>query len=117
MTAFSFFFETPRKSNPFIVGFSGFKIDHVIFSQNQMGKWDISSFSNIKKWDISEKHVTCFSKEPRMEFIDFWAFRGKMQMQSHDKILPRMLFGAFSGIVFHIFPYFIFLANVLSHNV
>ena len=98
---------------------SRFKIDHVTFSLKcplfcvrkpwnasfshpilKIGKWDISRFSNIKKWDIlGKKHVTWFlnNKEPKMKFINFGAFWEKIQMPSHDKILLHMLFGAFHG--------------------
>lgn len=66
--------------------------------QNQMGKWDLSKFSNIEKWGISRmNHVIDFKsgKGPKMNLFDFWASQRKKQMTSHDKILLRVLFGAF----------------------
>ena len=51
----------------------------------------------LRNWGISEKHVINFKteKEPKMKFFDLGAFQNKMQMQSHDKIIFHVLFGAF----------------------
>ena len=70
--------------------------------QNQIGKWGISKFSNIRKWDISKfEHVINFEteKEPKMKFIDFGAFQNFRRILSHDKFIIHMLFG-----VFHVTP-------------
>ena len=94
-----------------------FKIDHVHFFRNaplfyvhffkcpifpiwfwKWEKWGISKFSNIRKRGISKfSHVINFKtqKEPKMKFIDFWAFQNFVQLLSHDKIIFHMLFGAF----------------------
>ena len=62
-------------------------------------KMGISKIPNWK-WGISrKKHVT--KKSPKIQSIDFGAFRRKMLMPSHvwshDQILVRVHFGAFHG--------------------
>ena len=52
----------------------------------------------MRKWGISNNwHVINFKteKKPKIKFFDFGAFQINGQMESHDKIIFHMLFGAF----------------------
>ena len=74
------------------------EMPHFSHFQNQMGKWGISRFSNIKKvGHFEKKHVIDLKtrKEPKINMFDFGAFQGKLHMLSRAKYLLQRLFGAF----------------------
>ena len=71
---------------------------HLILKMGKMGHF-LLIFKHKKLGHFEEKHVTRFwyKEGPEMKSIGFGAFRRRMQLPSHDKILLHMLFGTFHG--------------------
>ena len=66
------------------------------FSESDRKMRHFENFKHKKVGHLKKKHVMNFKteKNPKMKFFDLRTFRNKMQMQSHDKIIFYMLFGA-----------------------
>ena len=72
---------------------------HFPYFQNQIEKWGISRFLNIKKWGhFEENHVIDFKtrKRPKMNMFDFGTFQEKIAYALTRGIPPSKAFWGIS---------------------